>query len=414
MLPLSNAVGRTTGFLTALFTSTSAVCVTGLIVVDTGTHFSRFGQVIIMLLIQAGGLGIMTFTALFAWISRRRVSIQSQLTLRDTFLAKTEAVSLRRLLLFILSTTAVIEGAGATMLYFSMKDPAPGGRLFNAIFHSISAFCNAGFSLNSNSVVPFHTSIPVMGTIMLLIIAGGIGYPVMLEVRSHLKAPGHAGHWSLHTKTVLLSTAVLIFGGAFFIKLGAPQFSIMDALFQSVSTRTAGFNSVSFGHLPHAIMLVMILLMFIGGSPGSCAGGIKTTTFSGMIVVWKDWLFGGSRKRFFKRRLSSYTIRKIKAVIGLASIWILLSFTALLYTESLIFATDPAAFQDLLFEVVSAMGTVGLSTGVTPHLSGIGRVIIILDMFIGRVGPLAVVTALLNAGTSRVKIGYPEEKIMIG
>ncbi|NOY24216.1 MAG: TrkH family potassium uptake protein, partial [Acidobacteria bacterium] len=171
---------------------------------------------------------------------------------------------------------------------------------------------------------------------------------------------------------------------------------------------------VPFGGLPHAIMMVMILLMFVGGSPGSCAGGIKTTTFSGMIVVWKDWLFGASRKRFFKRKISGDTIRKIKAVIGLAIIWILLSFAALLYTESLILATDPSAFQDLLFEVVSAMGTVGLSAGVTPHLSSIGRIVIIMDMFIGRVGPLAVVTALLNAGTSRNIIGYPEERIMIG
>ncbi|NOZ14076.1 MAG: hypothetical protein GXO69_10625 [Acidobacteria bacterium] len=414
MLPISTVSGQSTGFLTALFTSTSATCVTGLIVVDTGTHFSRFGQVIIMLLIQAGGLGIMTFTALFAWISRRKVSIQSQLTLRDTFLARTEPVSLKRLLLFILSTTAVIEGAGAAVLFFSMTNPAPGGRLFNALFHSVSAFCNAGFSLNSNSVMPFHTSIPVMSTIMLLIIFGGIGYPVMLEIRGRLKAPGQAGHWSLHTKTVILTTIILIFGGAFFIKLGAPDFSVLDALFQSVTTRTAGFNSVAFGHLPHAIMFVMIVLMFIGGSPGSCAGGIKTTTFSGMIVVWKDWLFGASRKRFFKRKLSRDTIRKIKAVIGLAAIWITLSFTLLLYTETRVFAIDPAAFQDILFEVVSAMGTVGLSAGVTPHLSTVGRVVIILDMFVGRVGPLAVVTALLNAGTSRAKIGYPEEKIMIG
>ncbi len=414
MLPVSTVPGQSTGFLTALFTSTSATCVTGLIVVDTGTHFSRFGQVIIMLLIQAGGLGIMTFTALFAWISRRKVSIQHQLTLRDTFLAQTEPVSLKRLLLFILSTTAIIELSGAAVLYFSMTNPAPGGRLFNAIFHSISAFCNAGFSLNANSVIPFHTSVPVMGTIMLLIITGGIGYPVMLEIKSHIQNPGQAGHWSLHTKIVILTTAALILSGAFFIRLGDSGISILDALFQSVTTRTAGFNSIPFGHLPHAIMLVMILLMFIGGSPGSCAGGIKTTTFSGMIVVWKDWFFGNSRKRFLKRKISRDTVRKIKAVLGLAGIWILGSFAVLLYTETVVFAIDPAAFQDLLFEVVSAMGTVGLSAGVTPHLSGIGRVVIILDMFVGRVGPLAVVTALLNAGTRRPKIGYPEEKIMIG
>jgi len=413
-LPIASASGQSTNFLTALFTSTSAVCVTGLIVVDTGTHFSRFGQVIIMILIQAGGLGIMTFTALFAWLSRRKVSVQHQLTLRDTFLARTETLSLKRLLIFILSTTAVIEAAGAAVLFFSMTDPAPGGRLFNAVFHSVSAFCNAGFSLNADSVIRFHTSIPVMGTIMLLIIFGGIGYPVMLEIRSHLKTPGQVGHWSLHTKTVLLTTIALILGGAFFIRLGDANLSLLDALFQSVTSRTAGFNSVQFGALPHSIMMVMILLMFVGGSPGSCAGGIKTTTFSGMIVVWKDWLFGASRKRFFKRKISADTIRKIKAVIGLAAIWILLSFAVLLYTESLIFAIDPTAFQDLLFEVVSAMGTVGLSAGVTPHLSFIGRIVIILDMFIGRVGPLAVVTALLYTGPAKVIIGYPEEKIMIG
>lgn len=196
--------------------------------------------------------------------------------------------------------------------------------------------------------------------------------------------------------------------------IGMPELTFLDALFQSVTARTAGFNSVPLSRLAHSVMLILMALMFIGGSPGSCAGGIKTSTFAGIIIVWKDWLLGDSRKRAFGRMLERESIRKIKAVAGLAFGWVMFSFLVLLYTEIEVLREDPAAFQDLLFETISAMGTVGLSTGATPQLTTAGRLIIIINMFVGRVGPLAVVTALLKSRRKGAKIGYPEEKIMVG
>ena len=413
-LPVSSASDSSLGVMTAAFTSTSATCVTGLIVVDTGTAFSRFGQTVILLLIQTGGLGIMTFTAIFASIGRQKISIQSQLTLRNTFLARSESISLRRLLIFIFLLTFSFEAAGAVILFIQMNPAFPFfERAFHACFHAVSAFCNAGFSLSADSLEQYGGSWVTLSTFMILIIAGGLGYPVYLEIREHLREP-ETFRWSLHTKTVLVSTVMLIVAGTVLIKAGMPELTLLDALFQSVTTRTAGFNSIHFGNLAHSVMLVMMLLMLIGGSPGSTAGGIKTTAFAGSIIIWKDWLLGRSRKRIFRRKLSEESSRKIKAVVGLALLWIVFSLMVLLYSETRVLRSDPAAFQDLLFEIVSALGTVGLSTGATPRLTTTGQIVIMLSMFIGRVGPLAVVTSLIKSRKRAPAIGHPEEKIMIG
>ena len=412
-LPISTSSGNGLDFIDALFTSTSATCVTGLIVVDTGTFFSTFGQIVILILIQLGGLGIMTFTAIFVWLSKKAYSAQTHYTIQDTFGGDIEHLSIEDLLKFIVTTTFTIEGIGALILFFKLKTMYPTGKaIYSAIFHSISAFCNAGFSIYSDSLVQFNQSWVTLSTIMLLIIFGGLGYPVLFELKEIIS--GKEKKPSFHTKLVLTTTISLIIGGAIFIWLGDPSLSLLDSLFQSVTTRTAGFNSVDIGKLPSSSLFIMIMLMFIGGSPGSCAGGIKTTTFSGYLILVKDWFFGQYRKRLFERRLTQETKDKIKSVITLAVFTVLGSFTVLLYTEQSILANYQEGFRNLLFEVVSAFGTVGLSTGITSHLSPTGKIVIIVDMFFGRVGPLAIVTSLLFARKKKKKIDYPEQKIMIG
>lgn len=412
MLPYSTINGKGASFLTSLFTSTSATCVTGLIVVDTGKYFTFYGQIVILALIQAGGLGIMTFTAFFAWLAGKKLSVLFHYNISDSFVLKNESASLQSTLLFIFISTFIIEFFGAIVLFFSYsKKMLVSDAIYHAIFHSISAYCNAGFSLNSDSLMTYHHSPVVLITIMLLIIAGGVGYPVLMEIKKWaISLNKHK--FSLHFKIVANASIFLIVVGTFLIILGDKNMSLLDSVFQSVSTRTAGFNSVDFTKLSSPALFAMIMLMFIGGSPGSTAGGIKTTTFAGAIVILKDLIFGENRKRSFKRRLAEATVRKIKVVILLALAINLTSFVFILYSEY--YYNTHLTFRNLLFEVVSALGTVGLSTGVTDKLSYIGKSIIIFDMFIGRVGPLALVTAILFKAEKTVKIDYPEEKILIG
>jgi len=412
-LPIATVKGQSTGFLDALFTATSATCVTGLIVFDTGSHFTVFGQTVILVLIQLGGLGIMTFTAIFVWLSKKAYSVQTHYTIQDTFGGDIEHLSIEHLLKFIAGSTFLIESAGALLLFFKFKHMFPlKEAIYSAIFHSISAFCNAGFSLYSDSLMQFQQSWITLTTIMLLIVFGGLGYPVLYELKE--KAAGKKAKTSFHTKLVLSTTIALIIGGTIFIKLGDTSLTLLDSLFQSVTTRTAGFNSVDIGRLPSSSLFIMIMLMFIGGSPGSCAGGIKTTTFSGFLILVKDLFFGRHRKRIFERKLTSETKEKIKSVLILAFTTVILSFTVLLYTEKGILMHFREGFRNLIFEVVSAFGTVGLSTGITSSLSDWGKLVIIIDMFFGRVGPLAIVTALLFGRRKERKIDYPEQKIMIG
>ncbi len=411
-LPVA-AKGASLDFLDALFTSTSATCVTGLIVVDTGKFFSLFGQIVILILIQLGGLGIMTFTAIFVWLSKKAYSVQTHYTIQDTFGADIERLSIEDLLKFIVTATFTIETIGASLLFIKLKTIYPIEKaIYSAIFHSISAFCNAGFSLYQDSLVQFNSSWITLGTIMLLIVFGGLGYPVLFELKEIIFRKQKKA--SFHTKLVITTTISLIVGGAFFIWLGNTSLSFLDSLFQSVTARTAGFNSVDIYKLPSSSLFILTLLMFVGGSPGSCAGGIKTTTFSGYLILVKDWFFGKYRKRMFERKLTEETKDKIKSVITLAFFTVIISFTILLYTEKNIISSYPEAFRNLLFEVVSAFGTVGLSTGVTSSLSEIGKLVIIVDMFFGRVGPLAIVTSLLFGKRKKKKIDYPEQKIMIG
>lgn len=422
-LPISHG-DRTVGWLDACFISTSAVCVTGLATVDPATAFSRFGQIVIMVLIQIGGLGILTFSALAAQMLAFRVSFGSHALLQDVFFQSEQRGSLRRSLAAILLLTFGIELCGAILIFVGMLqyDRPPGG-VFEAVFLAVSAFCNAGFSVYSDNVMSFRDSPLILGVIMAMIVLGGLGYTVLIECGQRIAAPRERGagrpvRWSLNSRVVLLMSGLLVFGGAAAIAatgLTRAETSVYDyllhSLFQSVTSRTAGFNSVDIGALPSATLLLIIALMFVGGSPGSCAGGIKTTT----VAVWsadvRAHLDGKREVVLMGRRLPADVVRRAGMVFGLAATWVAVG--ALLLTMSERVGHGGNRFEDVLFEQVSAFGTVGLSTGLTPRLSELGKVWIIASMFVGRVGPLTV--ALLVVRSEKPSpFNYPSERVMIG
>jgi trk system potassium uptake protein TrkH len=418
MLPWSSIPGKVTT-LDALFTSTSAVCVTGLITVDTATVYTRTGQFIIVCLIQIGGLGLMTFSALIFRLARRRISYSSQIIIEDTFFQDSVAVQFKTLFKQIVLLTAFFETIGALSLFLFLPTYEHGfRRAFSAVFHSVSAFCNAGFSIYTENLVYVRSSRVVLTTIMLLIICGGIGYSVLTETwnrTTNKKYRQLRVNWSLHSRVVIRTTLLLIFGGALVLFiLGFTQDentlgeNVYASFFQSVTARTAGFNSVNIGGLGNASLVVIIFLMFIGGSPGGTAGGIKTSTAAVIYAV----IISGIRKKenvsMLERRIPPEVIQRAVVVITLSILLNVLGVFILSISER----GTGNSFIQLLFEQISAFGTVGLSAGVTPTLSSLGKIWIILTMYIGRVGPLTV--ALWFTEPERVKIKYPYERIMIG
>ena len=420
-LPASTT-GPGISFVDALFTSTSAVCVTGLTVVDTGKDYSRFGQAVILALIQLGGLGIMTFAALATQLLGRRMSFRSQALIADTFWQGDAAASFRRDLARMIALTFSLEAIGVVLLYAQLRHASGGAPPFySAVFHSISAFCNAGFSLYSDNLISLRNNPLIMLVIMTLVISGGLGHTVLLEIGRRLRCRitgirPDSVNWSLHSRVVLWVSAVLIGGGAvaiFIVGLGdrsdAGVQRVVNALFQSVSARTAGFNTVDLAGAPIAALLFLVLLMFIGGSPASCAGGIKTTSAAVYLAEVRARLKGNREVVLFGRRLSHEVIAKVTLVIGLAVLWNMIGCMFLSLSEA---GRPGVRFEALVFEQISAFGTVGLSTGITPQLSTAAKVWIILTMFIGRVGPLTAALALLPRDPGGVR--YPEERIMIG
>jgi trk system potassium uptake protein len=418
-LPFSHG-SRTVGILDALFTATSAVCVTGLVTVDTGSAFSAAGQWIILLLIQLGGLGILTFLALAIQAFGLRMDLQSQTAVEDSIFQRGVATQFRAKFLRILVVVAAIEAAGAALLFLALVGSRPlGHSLYSSVFHSISAFCNAGFSIYADSLEGVRRNPLFMVTIMLLIFTGGIGFAVLGEVaslarerlgRSRPGVPVRRRRLSLHAKVALGMSAGLIVAGAVLIALAgtgasAPAERVSDALFQSVSARTAGFNSVNIGALPLASLFILVVLMFIGGSPGSCAGGIKTTTLAVWWARFRATFRGDVRATLFQRYIPEEVGRKVTMLVGLAICWNLLGVLVLTFTES-------AGMDAILFEQVSAFGTVGLSTGLTTELSDAGKLWIILTMFVGRVGPITI--AMSAVRTPQTNIQYPEGRVMIG
>ena len=423
LLPCS-AAGRSLCFVDALFTSTSAACVTGLVVVDTGTALSRFGQIVVLGLIQAGGLGIMTFSTFLLMLVGRRPSLTKQMVVRDSFALsgdRTFASILRDVVLF----TGAIEFIGACLLVPKfISQTGWSEALYLSVFHAVSAFCNAGFSIFSDSLTAYRDDWLINLTICLLIVSGGIGFLVLSELRRGF--PTNRRAWrrlSLHTKVVLTSTSLLIALGALaFVHmewdntlscLSLPD-RFLAACFQSVTARTAGFNTLPFDLMANETLFVIIMLMFVGASPGSCGGGIKTTTFSSLILLGVSRLRGHERPRAFKRTIAMESMGKAVSMVMVSIAVVALGVTLLLMTE-LGDASHPESrgkYLELLFETVSAFGTVGLSTGATGTLSAAGKLIVSAVMFVGRLGPLVIGVAV--ARHKAPDIYFAEEPIMIG
>ncbi|MHC4442355.1 MAG: TrkH family potassium uptake protein [Planctomycetota bacterium] len=422
-LPIAHA-RESVNLLDALFTATSAVCVTGLVVRDTGQDFSLFGQIVILVLIQLGGLGIMTFAAFALQIIGQKMSYRSQAALHDMFYQQNAAAQFRKNLKWIVILTLTVEGIGVILLYFSLpSDIRQNQALYISLFHAISAFCNAGFSLFSDSMVHLRSNTPFITVIAVLIIVGGLGYTVLFElIRRSWNRLTHRRQsvtWSLNTRVVLTTSIFLIVMGAVIFKIldsarypdGNWLSHYGNAIFQSITARTAGFNTVHIDRLTTATLLWLILLMFVGGSPGSCAGGIKTTS----LAIWMARL--GARLQHREdvtiegRRIPVDLVRKTALLVGTAAVYNLAGIIILSITEM----TDPTGgvrMEDIIFEQVSAFATVGLSTGLTPALSVLGKLWIILTMFVGRLGPLTI--ALLVIDRKPAVVRMPEERLMIG
>lgn len=417
-LPEATRDGQGLSFLNAMFTATSAVCVTGLVVVDTGTTFTTFGQLVILALIQVGGLGFMTFATLIAIMLGKRVTFKERLVLQEA-LNQVSPAGVVRLARYVLLFTFVFEAMGALILSFRWSFDLGWERaLYYGIFHAVSAFNNAGFDLFGNfmSLTGYSGDMTVNVTIMLLIITGGLGFTVLADLYSHKR---EHKKFSLHTKLVLEATAILIGLGAVFIlaiefsnpkTLGALPLpvKVLASFFQSVTTRTAGFNTLNLPDLRDTTLIFMIALMFIGASPGSTGGGVKTTTFISVVLSVLSTFKGEEQISVKGRTLPREVVKKAVAIITMATLLIFV-------VVSLLTLTEKADFLTLLFEVTSAFGTVGLSLGVTPHLTIIGKIAIMLTMFTGRVGPLTLGFALSRKiQGAQVSMKYPEEKIIIG
>jgi len=416
-LPVAHAPGHHIGPLDALFTATSAVCVTGLVVADTGTAFSLFGKLVILLLIQAGGLGILTLGTLVALASGRRIGFRERLGLQAQ-VNISQVGGVVRLVRRIFLVVFGVELAGALLLYLPFsRQEGPGRGLFYALFHSVSAFNNAGFGFYADSLTRFAHDPLLNVTIIALIVVGGLGFMVILNVAAHFQH-GRRTPLTLHSKVVLAGTALLIvIGAVVFLVLEwsnpatlAPMAfpdKLLAALFQSVTPRTAGFNTIDFSHVRHATLLFTMLLMFIGGNPGSTAGGIKTVTF--FVLVGSAWSVsrGHGELTLFERRIASETAVKASAIALLGLLLVGAAVTALTLTDP-----DRSLLQ-LGFESISAFGTVGLSTGITATLSSGGKLILIALMYLGRLGPLTLALALMERQPER-RIKYPVDDVVIG
>ena len=415
-LPVAHAPERDVSLLDAFFTATSAVCVTGLVVVDTGEAFSRFGETVIMLLIKSGGLGILSLGAVLALATGRRLGFKERLNLQFQT-SRPQVGGVVRFVRSLLLFTTGVELLGALLLFVPLsRDLGPSEGLFHALFHSVSAFNNAGFALYPESLTRYASDLLVNLTVTGLIIIGGIGLIVVLELYRRLQ--GLRFPLSLHSKVVLSTTLALLMVSTAFVlsaewsnpdSLGAlstPD-KLMAGFFQAVTTRTAGFNTVDFAGLREGTLLFVMLMMFIGGSPGSTAGGVKTTTFTVLVMAVWAVARGHGRPALFMRRIDAALVTKAAVVSTLVILLIGGAVTVLTYTE------DHLATLPLLFEVVSAVGTVGLSTGITPELSATGRFIVIALMFLGRIGLITFATAVA-ARRENEHVRYPSEELVIG
>lgn len=415
--------GEPHNFIHALFTSASATCVTGLIVVDTGTAFSSCGQMIILLLIQLGGLGVMTFSTLFLFYLRGKFGISSREIIHAT-LVFYDAVDVGVILKSVFRFAFTLEVLGTTLLTIRFLSDMPFPRaLYHALFHAVSAFCNAGFSTFSDSLMAYQSDIYVNLIVMFLIVSGGIGFIVIYEL---LKLPSRTFYFrnlSLHTRVVLLYTLILIFGGAILLfvleyDVSMKNFSlfarILASLFQSVTARTAGFNTIDIASVSVVSLFLIIILMFIGASPASCGGGIKTATLAVVVAFIKSKIKDAKNVNIFYNTLSFELVSKaiVIAVFGLVTVVFFTFLVAVVELQDAAFSENSAKFIKIFFEVVSAFGTVGLSAGITAQLSALSHCIITVLMLIGRVGPLTL--AIVVAAREHDDIQYAHDNILVG
>lgn len=418
-LPVSSADGRWTPFADALFTATSATCVTGLVVRDTAASWSIFGQVVILLLIQVGGLGFMTMATMFSLMIRRTVSFNERLLIKETLNAD-HTEGLVRLTKHLFIGTILFEAAGALLLSLRfVPDFGLRSGIYKAVFHSISAFCNAGFDIMEGgaSLSAYVYDPLVNGTLIVLIVVGGLGFVVWEDFLMHFCGKRKL---TLHTKIVLTSTLALLCGGAllFFITeyhnpqtmgaMNVPQ-AAMASLFHSASCRTAGFFTISMRGLTDTSKLLSVLLMFVGGAPGSTAGGVKVVTVFVLFATALTVIKGRRQTVAFGRTISQGAVMRAVTII-------MIHLSVTLAGVVLISCQTGINLADVLFEAFSASGTTGLSAGITPFLPPLSRAVLIALMFFGRVGVLTSAIALMQGQNSGIppKIQYPEEKIIIG
>lgn len=417
-LPFATRDGRGASFFDALFTSTSATCVTGLVLHDTWSYWSLFGQSVLLMLIQIGGMGVVTMAVAVFLFTGKKIGLRQRYVMQES-IAAPQVGGIVRLTSFIVKSTLIIEGSG-TLLLATRFCPEYGllRGLWYSLFHSVSAFCNAGFDLMGEkgefSSLTTYSQDPVVNmTVMLLIIIGGIGFFVWNDIREHHL---HFKLYRLHTKIVLLTTFLLLAVPAlffFFAEFGRPEWGftnirerLLASLFQTVTPRTAGFNTVDLTIAAEPTILLMILLMITGGSPGSTAGGYKTTTLATLILAIRAVFKREDSLQSFGRRFPSATLRHAAALF-------LLYITLFLFGGAVICYIDKIPLLSALFETASAIGTVGLSLGVTPQLSMVSHIILIFLMFFGRVGGLTLIFAMTSKLAPSIS-RMPQENITVG
>ncbi|NYE48410.1 potassium uptake TrkH family protein [Spinactinospora alkalitolerans] len=418
MLPDASAGGEETGVVTALFTAVSAVCVTGLIVVDTAAHWSTAGQWVILGLIQIGGVGVMTLASVLIIAVRHRIRLKLQLSVG----VESKAVTLsevRRVIFGIIWFSLLFEtvtAAALTARFLVGYGYAPGRALYHGVFHAVSAFNNAGFALYSDSLMGFATDPWIILPIALAVIAGGLGFPVWIEIRRR-REPGPRRRWSLHARITLSVTAVLLVVGTVLVTalewtnprtLGPMDTGdrLLSGFFHSAMPRTAGFNSLDVGGFQTQTLFVTDMLMFVGGGSAGTAGGIKVTTFALLAFVIYANVRGEPTVHVGDRRLSA-GVEQQALVVALLAVGLVFVSTLVLMTIT------PFTLDQILFEVISAFATVGLSTGITADIPVAGQLILCLLMFIGRIGPITLATALALRRRAR-RIEYPEERPTVG
>jgi trk system potassium uptake protein TrkH len=416
-LPVATEQGESTTLVSALFTTVSSVCVTGLIVVDTPTYWSTFGELVILGLIQVGGIGIMTLATLLGLLIARRIGLRLQLTAQT----ETRAFGLgevRQVVFGVLAVSLAIELLTAVPLVFRFAlgyDQPPGRALYLGLFHAVSAFNNAGFALFSDNMISFATDPFICLPLAVATVLGGIGFPVLFELGRRLR--GQASRWSLHAKVTVITYAVLFVVGVTAFLLGewanprtlgpvdaAGKFLI--SVFHGIQPRTAGFNSVDMGHVDPATLLITDVLMFIGGGSAGTAGGIKVTTFALLAFVMLAEIRGEPTVHVLGRRLPTHVPRQALTV-ALAGVGLVMVATVILLEIT------PFALDAVLFETVSAFATVGLSTGITDDLPTAGKLVLVALMFVGRLGPITLASALALRERER-RYELPEERTIIG